>query len=265
MANEGVFVGIDVAKSRLDVFCRPDARAWAVPNTEDGIARLVRELKDREPELVVFESTGGFERPLAAALSGAGLRFAMMNPRQVRDFGRATGKVAKTDAIDAAVLAHFAEAVRPVPRPQRSSQAKELDALVTRRRQLTMMATAESNRARATGSPEVRRDVREVAALLKKRIAKLDRLIAAAVTMTEEWRSRQSLLQSVPGIGRVASTTVLAQLPELGALGRRQMAALVGVAPLNRDSGNHRGAGFGPSRSPRSVDADHTDRTMPIT
>jgi transposase len=241
MGNEQVFVGIDVSKSRLDVFCRADEQGWAVPNTDVGIAGLVDELRSRQPELVVFESTGGFERILTTALSGAGIRFAVMNPRQVRDFARATGKVAKTDSIDAAVLAHFAEAVRPLPRPQPTAQAAELDALVTRRRQLVVMATAEANRAKATGSPEVRRDVRELTALLKKRIAKLDRLIAAAVAATDDWRSRQALLQSVPCIGRVASTTILAQLPELGTLGRRQLAALVGVAPLNRDSGHHRG------------------------
>lgn len=235
------FVGIDVSKARLDVSLRPGGEAWSVTNDEEGIGSLFERLKAEAPAMVVLEATGGLEAAVAGALSLGGLPVAVVNPRQVRDFARATGKLAKTDAIDAAVLAHFAEAVRPEPRPLPDDNARELEALVTRRRQIIEMLTAEKNRVAMAGSKAVERELREHIEWLKKRIRDLDRDIHKPVRSSPIWREKDDLLRSVPGVGQVLATTLIAELPELGTLNRRQIAALVGVAPLNRDSGMMRG------------------------
>jgi transposase len=238
------FVGIDVSKARLDVAVVPAGETWQVANDEGGIAAAVQRLRALGPALVVLEATGGLEVPLAGALGAAGLPTAVLNPRQVRDFARATGRLAKTDALDAAVLARFAEAVRPEPRPLPDAALQELQALVARRRQLVEMLVAERHRQRGAGErapAAVRRQLREHVGWLEKRLAELDRDLGDRLRSSPLWRERDELLRGVPGVGPVLSATLLAELPELGQLGRKPLGALVGVAPHNRDSGTLRG------------------------
>jgi transposase len=235
-----VTVGIDVAKARLDVAVRPSGAAWHVPNDEAGLAALVERLTALAPALVVLEATGGLEVPAAAALAAAGLPAAVVNPRQVRDFAKAVGQLAKTDALDAQVLARFGEVVRPAPRPLPDADARALAALVARRRQVLGMLTAERQRL-GTARPPVRDRVRAHVAWLEQELADLDDDLRRRVRGSPIWREREDLLRSVPGIGPVVATTLLAELPELGALDRKRLAALVGLAPLNRDSGTLRG------------------------
>ena len=237
---EHIYVGIDVAKSQLDIAVRPMGEQWSVSNDEEGIGHLVSRLKALSPVVVVLEATGGFEKPVVASLATAGLPVAVVNPRQVRDFARATGRLAKTDRLDAQVLAQFAEAVRPSVRPLPDDQAKALEALLARRRQVVGMITAEKNRLRTAG-PHVRQDILDHIAWLERDLAKLDAEMGETVRQSPLWREKDQLLRSVPGVGPVLSLTLLAELPELGSLNRRQIAALVGVAPLNRDSGSQRG------------------------
>jgi len=235
-----IYVGIDVAKERLDVAPRPVGAGWQVANDERGVVELVARLDQLRPALVVLEATGGMELPLVGALAAAGLPVVVINPRQAREFAKATGRLAKTDAIDAQVLAHFAEAVRPRLRPLADAAAQELSALMTRRRQLIEMLTAERNRLR-TAAPAVRPDIQEHIRWLERRLADLDGDLSQTIRSSDIWREKDDLLQSAPGVGPVVSTTLLADLPELGALNRKEIAALVGVAPLNRDSGTLRG------------------------
>jgi transposase len=233
-------VGIDVSKDQLDAALVPAGESWQTANDEAGIARLVERLHALQPATVILEATGGFELPLVGALLAAGLPATVVNPRQVRDFARATGQLAKTDAIDARVLAHFGEAVRPELRPLPDEATRELAALVARRRQLIEMLTAEKNRLRLAARA-VRRDIEQHIRWLERRLSDLDGDLAQQVRSSPRWRESDDLLQSVPGIGPVSSVTLLAQLPELGRLNRKEIAALVGVAPLNRDSGTLRG------------------------
>lgn len=229
-----------MAKDWLDVAERPGDAAWRVRNDEPGIAALVERLREREPAVVVLEATGGLEYPLAAALAAAHLPMVVVNPRQVRDFARATGRLAKTDALDAQVLAQFGEAVEPQPRPLPDQAHQELAALVMRRRQLVEMLTAERNRLR-TAARAVRRDIQQHIRWLERRLGDLDGDLGQAIRSSPMWQEQDDLLQSTPGVGPVASATLLAQLPELGRLSHKEIAALVGVAPLNRDSGTLRG------------------------
>ena len=236
-----MFIGIDVAKDRLDVHLRPSGVSFTVNRDSAGIETLLGKLREVAPELVVLEATGGFETVVAAALAAAGLPLAVVNPRQIRDFARATGKLAKTDALDAAVIAHFAEAVRPPVRAVASAEAQALGELVARRRQLMEMMTAERNR---RGQLTVRRLIKgidRILAILQKQLSELEQDIDDAIRGTPAWREKEDLLVSVPGIGNKIARTLIAELPELGTLGRREVAALVGVAPFNRDSGNWRG------------------------
>jgi transposase len=234
------YVGIDVAKAHLDVAVRSTGEHWRLTNDDPAIAGLVTRLKELQPALVVLEATGGFERAVTAALAAAGVSVAVVNPRQVRDFAKATGKLAKTDRLDAQTLAHFAEAVRPIPRPVPTEQAQELAAMLERRGQLIVMLTAEKNRWHvAAGS--LRERLQAHITWLETELAKIDDDLDQAIRRSPVWRERDALLQSVPGIGPVVSLTLLAELPELGSLTRQQLAALVGVAPLNRDSGALRG------------------------
>ena len=233
------FIGIDVAKAQLEVFIWPGGETFSVANDEVGIGALRRQLEPAD--FVILEATGGSEMPVASALAAAGLAVAIVNPRQVRDFARATGRLAKTDRLDAEVLARFGEAVRPEARPLANEQAQALEALVTRRRQLVEMLTAEKNR-RANAPNFLHRSIDEHIRWLEKRLSGLDDELAELIRDTPLWRERDELLRSVPGVGKVLSSTLLAQLPELGMLNRKQIAALAGLAPFNRDSGKLRGS-----------------------
>lgn len=240
MDGSEVFVGIDVSKERLDVATYPAKEQWAFANDGPGIASLVARLEGLQPAAVVLEATGGLQLPVAAALGVAGLPVAVVNPRQVRDFARATGKLAKTDKLDAQVLALFAERVRPIPRPLPDPQTQELGALLARRRQIVAMLVTEQNRL-GTAVPSVRPGIQEHIAWLEERLGGINDGMAKLLRESPLWREKEDLLRGVPGVGPVLTLTLLAELPELGTLGRRQAAALVGVAPLNRDSGTFRG------------------------
>ena len=240
MKENGPYIGIDVAKAYLDVTAHLSGEPWRVANDEAGISTIVTHLREVGPTLVVLEPTGGLEMPLTAALATAGLPLAVVNPRQVRDFAKATGRLAKTDRLDARVLAHFAHAVRPTPRPLPDAQTLELAALLARRHQLVQMLTAEKNRLAAT-RPPVRQRVQVHIRWLKQELADSDGLLSNTIQESPLWRVKDDLLQGVEGIGRVVSITLLAELPELGILDRRQIASLVGLAPFNRDSGMLRG------------------------
>jgi transposase len=234
------WVGIDVSKARLDVALRPSQQKIQVPNTPEGIANLWEQLSLFTIEQVIIEATGGFEQAVALDLHHRGLTVSVINPRQGRDFAKATGKLAKTDAIDADVLAHFGEALKPSATVFASQSEEELQALISRRRQLVEMLSAEKNRS-SIAKKRVLPDVEAHMDWLQDRIKQLDREIKELSQSDVEWRSRLALLQSVPGIGPVISTTLLAALPELGNVSDKRISALVGVAPLNRDSGNFRG------------------------
>lgn len=236
-----MFVGIDVSKQRLDVHLRPSGEAFAVPRDDEGLATLVGQLKGASAELVVVEATGGFEMVVAAALAGAGLPLAVVNPRQIRDFARATGRLAKTDAIDAAVIARFAEAIRPEPRPMPDAEAQLLGEFVARRRQLVDTIVAESNRRQRLTHPRLIAGSDQVLAVLRAQLDELEVEIDAAIRRSPAWRERENLLRTVPGIGPATARTLIAELPELGSLGRREIASLAGLAPMNRDSGTLRG------------------------
>lgn len=236
-----MFVGIDVAKDRLDVHLRPAGEAFTVARDGEGIEALAARLAALKTELVVLEATGGFEAVVAAGLAAAGLPLAVVNPRQIRDFARATGRLAKTDPLDAAVIAHFAEAVRPQARPVASAEAQALGELVARRRQLIGMMIAERNRRRQLTTKRLIKGIDRILAVLQAQLTELERDIGDAVRGTPAWREKEDLLVSVPGIGQKIARTLIAELPELGSLDRHQVAALVGVAPFNRDSGKWRG------------------------
>ena len=239
MTPTPVFVGIDVAKAQLDLALRPGGR-FSVANDEAGVAQILDRLRAVSPALVVLEATGGLEIPLTGALAAAGMPVVVVNPRQVRDFAKATGQLAKTDALDAQVLAQFAEVLRPAPRPLPDAQTQTLAALLTRRRQLVEMLTAEKNRLASAHKP-VRTSLRTHITWLERELAHTDRDLAAAIHESPVWREKDELWRSVPGVGPVLTTTLLATVPELGTLTGKQMAALVGVAPLSRDSGTLRG------------------------
>lgn len=235
-----VFVGVDVSKAWLDVAVRPSGEQWRVGNDEAGFAELVGKLRPLQPKLVVMEATGGYQAPAAAALTVAGLVVAVVNPRQVRDFGRASGKLAKTDALDSEIIALFAETMKPEPRPLPSGDLEELKAMVVRRRQLVEMITAEKNRL-GTALKPVQEDILEHIKWLQRRLKDVDDDLYTGLKRSPLWRVKEQLLRSVPGIGRVSICTLVSHVPELGTLSGRKIAALIGVAPLNRDSGTYRG------------------------
>jgi transposase len=234
------FVGIDVSKHRLDVHARPSGESFATDYDDEGVAGLVERLAALAPALVVLEATGGLEVRLAAALAAAGLPVAIVNPRRVRAFARATGRLAKTDRLDAATIARFAEAVRPPARPLPDEATRHLGALVARRRQLLEMLVAERNR-RHAADPALHEGIDAHLRWLEEALAGIERDLGTAVRESAAWRAKEALLRSVPGVGPVSARTLLAELPELGSLTRRQAAALVGVAPFSRDSGKMRG------------------------
>lgn len=235
------FVGIDVAKAHLDVHIRPTGEIFTLANEPAGLADLVTRLTAVRPTLVVLEATGGLEYAAAAALAAAGLAVAVVNPRQTRDFARALGRLAKTDTLDAGTLAEFAERVRPTPRPLPDEAARAFEALLLRRRQLLEMRAAEQNRLAGATAAAVRTSLQAHIAWLSKQLARVDQELGAAVQASPVWRAKDELLQSIKGIGPAVSQTLLATLPELGTLTRQQIAALAGLAPLNRDSGRRQG------------------------
>ena len=237
-------VGIDVAKAELVVHLRPADTLWTVPNAEAGIRALVERLGGEAPALIVLEATGGYELAVAAALAAAALPVAVVNARQVRRFAQAVGELAKTDRIDARILSLFAERIRPEPRPLPSDALQALDALLTRRRQLLDMLTAERNRLGQTfgrAGKSVKDSLKAHIAYLERELRMSDTELGRAIRESPVWREQEDLLRSVPGVGPVVATTLLAQLPELGRLSRKQIAKLVGLAPLARDSGTLRG------------------------
>lgn len=240
-------IGIDVAKAELVVATHPTAERWTVANNERGIRTLVERLRSATPELIVLEATGGYELLCVAGLAAAGLPVVVANPRQVRDFAKATGQLAKTDRIDADILALFAERVRPAVRPLPDAETQELDALLSRRRQLLDMLGAERNRLGQVfgkGKQQVKKSLKAHIAYLERELRIADTDLGDLVRHSPVWRDRDDLLQSVPGVGPVLSLTLLADLPELGRLSRREIAKLVGIAPLSRDSGTMRGRRF---------------------
>ena len=240
MAGEARFVGIDVSKAQLDVAVRPTGKRWTLPYDQTGIEGLIPQIVDLEPALVLLEATGGLELPLVAALAAAALPVVVVNPRQVRDFAKATGTLAKTDTLDAGVLAHFADAVRPEVRPLKDAETQVLNSLTARRRQVMTMLVSEKNRlgtAIGAVSPRIEAHI----AWLEQELSDLDKGLRQTLRRSPVWREKDDLLRTVPGVGEQLSLTLLAHLPELGTLNRRQIAALVGVAPYNRDSGALRG------------------------
>ena len=234
------FVGIDVSKGTLDIATLPAGEAWTTANADDAIAALTTRIASIGPALVVLEASGKYEAPCAAALAAAGVPVAVVNPRQTRDFAKSTGQLAKTDSLDAAMLALFAERVRPEPRPLPDAESEALQAILARRRQLVGMLASEKNRAHMA-APSVRKSVAKHVRWLERELRSVDDELRRAIRESAAWRAKDDLLRGVPGVGRVLATTLLADLPELGRLNRREIAALVGVAPLNWDSGKHRG------------------------
>ena len=241
------YAGVDVSEERLEVCVRRGREAgegehtFGVSNDPAGTQTLLGSLLEERPALVILEATGGFERPVAAALAAAGLPTAVVNPRQARDFARATGRLAKTDRIDAQILARFAQAVRPAPRPVSDGEAQALAQITARRRQVVGMLTAEKNRLDAATTKPVRGRLQAHLRWLEKELSRTDRDLEEAIAKSPSWRENEVLFRGVPGVGPVLARTLLAELPELGSLPPKQLAALVGVAPLNRDSGALRG------------------------
>ena len=240
MTTQPLFVGIDVSKDRLDVSIRPEGSSLSQPYTQEGIRLLVDHLTKLQPELVLLEATGGYETEIVAALAYARLPVVLINPRQVRDFAKATGRLAKTDRIDAQVLAHFAEAVRPQRRLLADNDQKELNALMTRHRQLVEMMTMEKNRLRAT-TRLVQRQITDHLERLGSQLKKVDDDLGKFIANNPVLQRKVEITQSVPGVGPILSRALIAYLPELGRVGGKKISALVGVAPFNADSGRHRG------------------------
>jgi transposase len=235
-----IFVGIDVSKAWLDIAVHEQEETFRVSNDDPGIAKLVQWLKEEQPTLIVLEPTGGFEKLVVAELTQAGLPVVVVNAKRVRDFARATGRLAKTDKLDAKVLAHFAAAIRPPVRSLRSPEEEQLTALLTRRKQVLDMLTEEKNRL-VTVRAKMRTDIETHIEWLSNSLKALNQEIGSFVESSPVWKEKEVVLQSVPGVGPVTSATMLGMLPELGKLNRQQIAALVGVAPVNKDSGRKQG------------------------
>lgn len=238
------FVGIDVSKATLDVCIEPAIQSLHVAYDEAGIRQIVERLNEVSPTLIVIEATGGLEVRIATELASKGLPVAVINPRQARDFAKATGRLAKTDQVDAAVLAAFAKAVRPQVRPLKDEDTRALSDMVSRRRQLIDMRVQETLRLGTAASKPLQKSLNQHIAWLDKRIAELDDDLTKRLRESDAWRAKDDLLRSIPGVGAVTTTTMLAKCPELGTLNRREIAALTGVAPLANDSGKHRGRRF---------------------
>jgi transposase len=240
LEKEQIYIGIDVSKGQLDVAIFPLNQTWQFTNEAIGISKLVQKLTKLSPALIVMEPTGGLEAVVAAEFAAAGLNVAVVNARQIRDYAKATGKLAKTDRLDALIIAQFAAAIKPEPRDLPDEQAEEIKEMVSRRRQVIEMITAEKNRL-AIARKFLKTQILEHIQFLKKDLQDLDNDLRKQIEATPMWREKDNLLKSIPGIGNVISVTLLAEMPELGKLNRRQIAALAGVAPFNRDSGLMRG------------------------
>jgi transposase len=246
-----IAVGIDVSKDRLDVALRPSGETFAVERNAAGLDRLIERLRQCSPHIVALEATGGFETVAAAALAAASLPVVVVNPAQIRAFAKALGQRAKTDPIDAAVIAHFAEATKPQVRALPDEATRFLADLVARRRQIIEMIGAESQREKRITMPRLRKSIRRVIGMLAKELASLDADIDDAVRGSPAWREKEDLLASVPGVGPAIARTMIADLPELGTLNRKQIAALAGLAPFTRKSGRWQGRSFiGGGRAP---------------
>jgi transposase len=241
---DSIVVGIDVSKDRLDVAVRPSNESFSVGRNAAGLEQLIARLRELSPRVVALEATGGFETVVAAALSAAGLPVAIVNPAQIRAFAKAIGQRAKTDPIDAGVIAHFAEATNLEPRPLPDEQTRLLADLVGRRRQIIEMIGAERQREQRLSAPRLKKSIARLVKALEKELASLDTDIGDAVRGSPAWRAKEELLASVPGVGPVISRTLIAELPELGQLGGKEIAALVGLAPFTRQSGKWRGKSF---------------------
>ena len=239
-----VFVGIDVSKATLDVCIEPSVQTLHVAYDEAGISQIIGCLKEASPVLIVIEATGGLEVRVATELAGKGFPVAVINPRQARDFAKATGQLAKTDRVDAAVLAAFAKAVRPQARPLKDADTRALDDMVSRRRQLIDIRVQETLRLGTAASKPLQKSLKQHIAWLDKRIAQVDKDLTKQLRESDVWRAKDDLLRSIPGVGNVTTRTMLGKCPELGTLNRREIAALAGVAPLANDSGKHRGKRF---------------------
>jgi len=237
----GVFIGIDVAKKHLDIHVLPDNTAFTVSRDDGGLDELVNRLRQLAPQLIVLEATGGYEKVVLASLAGAGLAVLAVNPRQVRDFARACGRLAKTDRLDAAIIAHFAERLRPPLRPLPDAAAQALGAIVVRRRQIIDMISAENMRLQQTLARKVQTSIKAHLTWLQEQLTSIDDDLDATIKENDTWLHNEQLLDAVPGVGKTTARTLIVELPELGSLDRRQIAALVGVAPINHDSGCHRG------------------------
>ena len=235
-----VFIGMDVSKATLDVAVRPTGEEMSFANTEDGVAAMTDFIQSFSPRLIVLEVTGGWEAVAVSALAAKGLPVVVVNPRHVRNFAKATGLLAKTDKIDARTIARFAEAVKPEVRPLKDEEARRLDAFLSRRRQLLQMSTAEKNRL-VLAPRWTKKDIQAHIEWLEKELDKVNRELQKLIQKSPLWRERNEILQSVKGVGPAMSITLISDLPELGALSRKKIAALVGIAPLNRDSGKYRG------------------------
>lgn len=238
------FVGIDVSKSTLDVCIEPSVQTLHVAYDETGIRQVVSRLKELSPALIVMEATGGLEVHIATELASKGLSVAIINPRQARDFAKATGQLAKTDQVDAAVLAAFAKAIRPQVRPLKDEDTRALDDMVSRRRQLINMRVQETLRLGTAASRPLQKSLIKHIAWLDKQITAIDTDLTKRLRGSDVWRAKDDLLRGIPGVGAVTTLTMLAKCPELGTLNRREIAALTGVAPLANDSGKHRGKRF---------------------
>ena len=238
--SAAVYVGIDISKASVDVDSFPAIQPTCFTNDELGRAAAVNYLRGLRPSLIVVEATGGLEAPLVGQLATAGLSVAVVNPRQTRDFAKAIGVLAKTDRVDAQMLARFAQAVKPAVRPLKPEETLALEAILTRRRQIIEMITAEGNRL-SSAAPRIARQIRQHIAWLEKRLDEADQDLDGMLRQSPVWQHKAQLMTSVPGVGRVTAITLLAELPELGALPRREISALVGVCPYSRDSGRYRG------------------------
>jgi transposase len=239
-SQESVYIGIDVCKSHLQVAIWETEGSWQVANDVEGIGELIKSLQPLSPTLIVIEATGGLELVAVAEMASAGLPVTVVNPTRVRRFAEGIGQLAKTDKLDAKILAHFAQAVRPEVRPLRTEEGEYLAALVTRRAQIVQMLTSEKNR-KSSVRPRLRGRVQKHIDWLKQELAALDDEIGSIIDSNPEWKEKERLLRSVPGVGKVTAATLISDLPELGTINRRKVAALVGVAPLNKDSGGKRG------------------------
>lgn len=237
---KSVYAGIDVSKKTLDLDCYPESHRAQFPNNEGGHQALCAKLQQLSPRWIIVEATGGLEMAMVSVLASAGLPVAVINPKQARDFAKAIGVLAKTDSVDAAVLARFGEAIKPALRPFKSDDLRKLEEVLTRRRQLVDMVTAEENR-KQQASAHIAKEIDEHVDWLKRRIKGADTDLGNAIKASPIWKAKADLLASIPGVGKVTVTTLLAELPELGQLNRREISALTGVCPYNRDSGKHRG------------------------